>query len=145
MKKFLIILPLIFLAGCEFRYRYECQDPANWGKESCNNDLCKAEGSCTADVLGFKPGSSAQPMSADMPPENIDSAQPEISNQATECESPAPKIIYRDREVMTNLEAEKQYKEDVSEQLVAEKTERPLTMDTVVETTSHNLATKLFK
>lgn len=60
MKKFLIIIPLIFLAGCEFRYRYECQDPQNWGKEWCSNDVCKAEGDCASDVLGFTPKISEQ-------------------------------------------------------------------------------------
>lgn len=55
MKNFLIIIPLILLAGCEFRYRYECQAPENWGKAMCNNDVCKADSSCATDVFGFSP------------------------------------------------------------------------------------------
>jgi hypothetical protein len=54
----LLFVPLItiILTGCEGHYRYPCQDPANWGKLECNNDVCKAEGTCTADVLA-PPGS----------------------------------------------------------------------------------------
>lgn len=51
MRKTIIILPLLLLAGCEGHYRYPCQDPANWGKTECNNEVCKAEGTCTSDVL----------------------------------------------------------------------------------------------
>ena len=51
MRKTIIILPLLLLAGCDGHYRYPCQDPANWGKIECNNEVCKAEGTCTADVL----------------------------------------------------------------------------------------------
>jgi hypothetical protein len=42
------------LAGCNSQYRYPCQDPANWGKDECNNQVCKAEGECTSDVLAPK-------------------------------------------------------------------------------------------
>lgn len=51
MRIIKIILPLLLLAGCEGHYRYPCQDPANWGKIECNNEVCKAEGTCTSDVL----------------------------------------------------------------------------------------------
>ncbi len=50
MRIITIILPLLLLAGCEGHYRYPCQDPANWGKIECNNEVCKAEGICTSDV-----------------------------------------------------------------------------------------------
>jgi hypothetical protein len=51
MRIITIILPLLLLAGCDGHYRYPCQDPANWGKTECNNEVCKAEGTCTSDVL----------------------------------------------------------------------------------------------
>ena len=51
MKAVLLLPVLLLLAGCNSQYRYPCQDPANWGKEECNNEVCKAEGECTADVL----------------------------------------------------------------------------------------------
>jgi hypothetical protein len=51
MKAILILPALLMLAGCAPQYRYPCQDPDNWGKEECNNEVCKAEGECTADLL----------------------------------------------------------------------------------------------
>lgn len=51
MKAILILLVAMLLAGCADQYRYPCQNPANWGKEECNNEVCKAEGECTSDVL----------------------------------------------------------------------------------------------
>lgn len=54
MKAILILSALLVLAGCAPQYRYPCQDPDNWGKEECNNEICKAEGECTSDVLAPK-------------------------------------------------------------------------------------------
>jgi hypothetical protein len=51
MKAILILSVALLLAGCNSQYRYPCQDPANWGKAECNNEICKAEGECTSDVL----------------------------------------------------------------------------------------------
>jgi len=51
MKNILILSVAFLLAGCNSQYRYPCQDPANWGNEECNNEICKAEGECTSDVL----------------------------------------------------------------------------------------------
>lgn len=51
MKAILILSVAFLLAGCNSQYRYPCQDPANWGNEECNNEICKAEGECTSDVL----------------------------------------------------------------------------------------------
>ncbi len=51
MKAILILSIAFLLAGCNSQYRYPCQDPANWGKDECNNQVCKAEGECTSDVL----------------------------------------------------------------------------------------------
>lgn len=49
--KVILLLPILLLAGCNSQYRYPCQDPDNWGKAECNNEVCKAEGECTSDVL----------------------------------------------------------------------------------------------
>lgn len=57
MKAILIMPALLVLAGCASQYRYPCQDPDNWGKAECNNEVCKAEGECTSDVL--EPGAAA--------------------------------------------------------------------------------------
>lgn len=42
----------LFLAGCEERYRYPCQDPANWTKEECQRPKCEVDGQCTDDLTG---------------------------------------------------------------------------------------------
>jgi hypothetical protein len=49
-----IFLIIFFLVGCEYHYRYPCQDPKNWKKTECNNEICKVEGECTEDVLDKK-------------------------------------------------------------------------------------------
>jgi hypothetical protein len=56
MKAILILSVALLLAGCNSQYRYPCQDPANWGNAECNNEICKAEGECTSDVL--EPGAA---------------------------------------------------------------------------------------
>jgi hypothetical protein len=33
--------------GCQDRYRYDCQDPANWQEEICKKPKCIAMGYCT--------------------------------------------------------------------------------------------------
>jgi hypothetical protein len=162
MKKFLIILPLIFLSGCEFRYRYECQDPLNWGKAMCNNDECKAEGSCTTDVLGFTPEISEKAINgqpSDLPPKNqkfAGTGNQRISN--SDCKSPAAANTFKpstntfrgsqqnqqQNSFKPNLDAIKRPKsEDDVVGSAEEYVERPLTMNTIVETEGHNRATKI--
>jgi hypothetical protein len=36
----LTLLMLISLAACEDRYRYFCQNPANWAQERCQRPKC---------------------------------------------------------------------------------------------------------
>lgn len=44
---------LFSLTGCKNleRYRYPCQDPANWKNTECNPPVCEASGTCTSDIL----------------------------------------------------------------------------------------------
>jgi hypothetical protein len=58
MKKAIFVLCLV-LSGCGYdgSYRYECQDPANWENEECNPPLCKVDGACSKDLIGFDPDS----------------------------------------------------------------------------------------
>jgi hypothetical protein len=53
----LVFLPILALASCGYdgKYRYECQDPANWGKTECNPPECKVDGACTETLLGWDP------------------------------------------------------------------------------------------
>ena len=42
------------LTGCNFDgvYRYDCQDPKNWGNAECNPPICDATGTCSKDIVG---------------------------------------------------------------------------------------------
>ena len=48
---------LFVLASCGYDggYRYPCQDPNNWESKECNPPICKVNGACTEDLLGFNP------------------------------------------------------------------------------------------
>jgi len=54
MKK-LIIISALLIAGCGYdgSYRYECQDPENWEAEECNPPMCRVDGACSKDLIGF--------------------------------------------------------------------------------------------
>ena len=143
MKKFLIILPLIFLAGCEFRYRYECQDPKNWGKEWCSNDVCKADGSCTEKLIGFVPQPNQKINPNDLENtaghENLSELKKDISkekpDQSVNCKAT---VVYKDRPVSTKVE---RILEPREQKIVEEAPkEMPLTMNTIVDTAGHNSA-----
>ena len=38
--RFVLAAALLLLAGCEDRYRYHCQDPANWSQKRCQRPDC---------------------------------------------------------------------------------------------------------
>lgn len=50
----ILVLPLS-ACGFDGSYRYPCQDPENWKNAECNPPVCKAEGSCTVDLIGYDP------------------------------------------------------------------------------------------
>lgn len=52
MRK-LIIVPLLLLAGCDYAYRYDCQDPANFENAECKPPLCQYEGECSGQLVGL--------------------------------------------------------------------------------------------
>lgn len=64
MARFRITIAVLALAlaGCGYdgHYRYECQDPANWGAEECNPPICKVDGACTESLLGFNPRDTSE-------------------------------------------------------------------------------------
>ena len=47
-------LLVLSLTACTSSYRYECQDPDNWGKPECNPPQCMATGECSKDIVGEK-------------------------------------------------------------------------------------------
>lgn len=53
-----ILLPIIMILSCLYlvmfssdRYRYPCQDPANWHEDGCYPPECEADGTCTKYLL----------------------------------------------------------------------------------------------
>jgi hypothetical protein len=60
MKK-LLFISAILLASCGYdgKYRYECQDPANWEAPQCQKPLCEVDGACPDALLGFDPTTGA--------------------------------------------------------------------------------------
>jgi len=46
----LIIVGMV-LTGCKDRYRYDCQDPANWEVPECQKPKCIASGYCTEYLI----------------------------------------------------------------------------------------------
>ena len=150
----LVLLGLsLNLGGCESRYRYPCQDPANWGKTECHNDACKAEGTCTQDTLGNRNDINTNEVEVspdpDAPPQEEiaeekkteEEPRPAISNNTvSECKPPERKINFGAKRAQPPppLFIEKQ----VEGEQVAVQTEQPVTMDTIVTTDEHNEAAR---
>ena len=58
MKKIILaFISFVALTSCGYDgvYRYECQDPDNWGKSECEPPICKVDGACTDVLLGWDP------------------------------------------------------------------------------------------
>lgn len=47
-----LLIAALFTAGCESRYRYECQNPDNWEKPECQRPACESSGTCPDMLLG---------------------------------------------------------------------------------------------
>lgn len=41
----------LLMAGCDTRYRYACQDPANWEKPACQKPLCEVNRECPEHIF----------------------------------------------------------------------------------------------
>jgi uncharacterized lipoprotein YehR (DUF1307 family) len=58
LRSLLVIsLLALSLTGCDSlnRYRYPCQDPANWEISECNPPECEASQTCTKDIIKVTP------------------------------------------------------------------------------------------
>lgn len=146
MKKILIILPFLLLTGCKFVYRYPCQDPANWDKEWCSNDVCKADGTCTEKLIGFPPKPNQKVSPEDLANteghENIPETKTDIStDKPINCKAT---VVYKDRPIYKNSPTVSKIERmpEHKEQNIIEEApkEMPLTMNTVVDTAGHNSA-----
>lgn len=137
--KYLIIITTLLLAGCEGHYRYPCQDPANWDKKECNNEVCKAEGTCTGDVLGRNYSPKTESLE-----QSLDNDQSELNNSDNTDDfakhtEPKPK---KDNNVKQEVNTEVETQQEDLNRDVLDDQEAELTMDTIVETSEHNEAAK---
>ena len=65
---FLILLPLALAVFGGDRFRYACQDPANWGTEACQKPQCEVTRTCPEHI--FKGGTS--PAASVVEPKTLD-------------------------------------------------------------------------
>lgn len=137
MKKFLLALPIIMLVGCEGHYRYPCQDPANWGKLECNNETCKAEGTCTSDVLGLNASITVPTEQVTESEKTIEEGNNEISSN--DCSLPKTEITSKSEKIELN-ENLSVSDDNTPSRTPVELEEQPLTMNSYVDTAEHNKA-----
>lgn len=125
------------LGGCQARYRYPCQDPVNWNKVECHNDACKAEGDCTSHVLGSEYAKREDDPSLveASPDESLDdTAEKTNSETKTHISSKVQSTHTTEHSDSIPLDSEPSEMHTEGEQ--------PLTMNTVVSTSEHNLAAR---
>jgi hypothetical protein len=60
MKYILALGATLLLVGCDERYRYPCQDPANWGSEECTKPLCDVTQTCPEYIFKDTPVAKPQ-------------------------------------------------------------------------------------
>jgi len=46
MKHALIVALALLASACQDRFRYPCQDPANWDSDACKKPLCAVTQTC---------------------------------------------------------------------------------------------------
>jgi hypothetical protein len=165
----LLFVPLItiILTGCEGHYRYPCQDPANWGKLECNNDVCKAEGTCTADVLApagsrefgiTMPAQTSEETTDESSNNSLQDDENEISNSGCAAPQEFEQVSYKGKGEEERIFNVKNKMELPEQEVVMDpegdefeppartppsmEDEQPLSMNTVVDTAAHNAAVK---
>jgi|LakMenEpi03Aug12_release.lakeMendotaPanAssembly.Ray.scaffolds.fasta_scaffold229151_3 hypothetical protein len=63
MKKLILLTATaLLLTGCEDRYRYPCQDPANKDNPECTRPLCEVDGMCFDTLNGLPPAPAQTPV-----------------------------------------------------------------------------------
>lgn len=140
-----IICFSITLGGCEYRYRYPCQDPNNWNKLECNNEICEADGSCTKNTLGPNLNTNIKEQIDEESPieETVESPTDEISSDTT-CKpvSSERKTIGHKPSKEGVMDLNNDENEMPAHTPPSMNEEEPLSMNTVVDTAAHNAATK---
>jgi len=82
----------------EGKYRYECQDPANWGSSDCTKPLCTSY--CTEDLLGYDPTEGKEKIS-EIPEEPQEETTSDIIEEPKS--APAPENVDEINQMVDNL------------------------------------------
>jgi len=77
-----LVLGIIYVFAAPDKYRYECQDPANWEQAYCQPPLCEAVAACTKDLIynGETVVNDVMESGIDLTPEPVEEpiAEPEV-------------------------------------------------------------------
>jgi hypothetical protein len=49
-----LALPVLFMTGCDQRFRYPCQDPENWKSAVCQKPACEVNRECPEHIYNGK-------------------------------------------------------------------------------------------
>lgn len=59
----LLVLPVALAFAAGDRFRYPCQNPANWGKEECQKPQCEVRRTCPEHIFkGEEPKGTSAPV-----------------------------------------------------------------------------------
>lgn len=141
MRLTITTITLLLLAGCDSSYRYPCQDPANWGKLECNNEVCEADGTCTKHTIG--PNINTKIETENTEQETTTAPDNELSNE-TSCTPVATenKVVGHKPSKDVVMDADSDEYEPPVRTPPSMDEEVPVTMNTIVDTAAHNAATK---
>lgn len=90
-----LVLGIILVFTAEEKYRYECQDPANWEQAYCHPPLCEAVAACTKDLI-YNGESVVQDMmesGVELVPMDATSTDESADAPAAEVEVPIEEIL----------------------------------------------------
>ncbi len=51
LRSICLILALVWLSGCEDKFRYTCQNPNNWDTPECKKPYCEVSQTCPEHVF----------------------------------------------------------------------------------------------
>jgi len=80
----LLLLPLGLALFSEERFRYPCQDPANWDKEICQKPLCDVTRTCPEHIFKGQRDPRLGPPK-DEPNKTTIAPVPTMGTQGTNC------------------------------------------------------------
>lgn len=80
----LLLLPLGLALFSEERFRYPCQDPANWDKEICQKPLCDVTRTCPEHIFKGQRDPRLGPPK-DEPNKTTNAPVPTMGTQGTNC------------------------------------------------------------